>query len=118
MQELAKKFVGQECIVHTFDNNQIVGVLREVSEKGLLLERSGASEALNLDYVVRIREYPKKKNGRFDNNQIVGVLREVSEKGLLLERSGASEALNLDYVVRIREYPKKKNGRKKSIVMD
>lgn len=64
MQELAKKFVGQECIVHTFDNNQIVGILREVSEKGLLLERSGASEALNLDYVVRIREYPKKKNGR------------------------------------------------------
>lgn len=64
MRELAKGFAGKECIVLTFDNNQIAGTLKEVSEKGLLLERNGTTEAVNLDYVVRIREYPKKKNGR------------------------------------------------------
>lgn len=64
MRELAKGFAGKECIVSTFDNNNIVGTLKEVSEKGLLLERNGTTEAVNLDYVVRIREYPKKKNGR------------------------------------------------------
>lgn len=64
MRELAKDFAGKECIVWTFDNNQIVGTLKEVSEKGLLLERKGTTEAVNLDYVVRIREYPRGKNGR------------------------------------------------------
>lgn len=64
MRELAKGFTGKECIVWTFDNNQIVGTLKEVSEKGLLLERKGTTEAVNLDYVVRIREYPRGKSGR------------------------------------------------------
>ena len=30
----------------------------------LLVEKKGTLEAVNLDFVVRIREYPRKKNGK------------------------------------------------------
>ena len=65
MQELAKKFIGKECLVYAFDSNhQFSGVIKEVSDGALLLENSGSLEAINLDFVIRIREYPKNKNGK------------------------------------------------------
>ena len=64
MIELAKKFVGKECLIYSFDNNQIEGVIREVSDGALLIEKNGEPEAINLNFVIRIREYPKNKNGK------------------------------------------------------
>lgn len=64
MLKLAERFIEKECIVYTF-NSQLEGIIREVSESAVLIERSGGTvEAVNLDFVVRIREYPKKKNGK------------------------------------------------------
>ena len=63
MFELAKKFLDKECIIYTF-NSQITGIIKEVNEGGVLIEKSGASEAVNFDFIVRIREYPKNKNGK------------------------------------------------------
>ncbi len=63
MIELARSFIGKECIVYTF-NSQITGVVKEVSDGGLLLESNKTREIINLDFVVRIREYPKNKNGK------------------------------------------------------
>ncbi len=63
MFELAQKFIGTECIIYTF-NAQLTGVVKAVNEGGLLLEKNGATEAVNLDFIVRIREYPRKKNGK------------------------------------------------------
>lgn len=64
MLELAKSFIGKECIIYTFNNNQITGVIREVSNGGMLVEKNDVCEAINLDFVVRIREYPRNKNGK------------------------------------------------------
>lgn len=64
MIELAKKFIDKECIVYSFNGSQIVGTVKEVSESALMLENNGVLEAVNLDFIVRIREYPKKKNGK------------------------------------------------------
>ena len=64
MFELAKKFIGKECIIYTFNSAQYTGIIKEVNEGGLLLEKEGAQEALNFDYIVRIREYPRNKNGK------------------------------------------------------
>ncbi len=64
MFELAKKFIGRECIIYTFNSAQYTGTVTEVNEGGLLLEKEGAIEALNFDYIVRIREYPRNKNGK------------------------------------------------------
>ena len=62
MIALAKKFIGKECLVYSFDGGrQFEGVLTEVSEGAILLEKGGELEAINLDFVIRIREYPKNK---------------------------------------------------------
>lgn len=62
MVELAKRFVEKECIIYTF-NNQVEGVIKEISGNALMIEKKGMLEAINLDFVVRIREYPRNKKG-------------------------------------------------------
>jgi len=65
MKELAKRFIGKECIIASFDgNHQYEGMIKEVTDGAILVEKDGKVEALNLDFVMRIREYPKKKNGK------------------------------------------------------
>ena len=63
MLELAKRFIDKECIIYTF-NNQLEGVIKEISGNALMIEKKGMLEAVNLDFVVRIREYPRNKNGK------------------------------------------------------
>lgn len=67
MKELAKQFIGEECIVYTITSNDgsVQGIIKEISDSGLLIERkSGEQEIINLDFVTRIRQYPRKKNGK------------------------------------------------------
>jgi len=63
MLELAKRFIDKECIIYTF-NNQLEGVIKEISGNALMIEKKGMLEAVNLDFVVRIREYPRNKKGK------------------------------------------------------
>lgn len=64
MLELAKRFIGKECIIYSFDSGrQFEGVIKEVCDGAVLLEKNGATEAINLDFVIRIREYPRNKKG-------------------------------------------------------
>jgi len=65
MLELAKRFIGKECIISSFDgNHNFNGVIKEVSDGAVLVEKDGKLEAINLDYVIRIREYPLDKKGK------------------------------------------------------
>ena len=64
MKELAREFIGKECLIYSFNGNQLEGVVKDVREGALLLEKDGTLEAVNLDFVVRIREYPKNKKGK------------------------------------------------------
>ena len=67
MKELAKQFIGMECIIYTVTSNDasIQGVIKEVDDGGMVIEKNtGEKEIINLDFVTRIREYPRKKNGR------------------------------------------------------
>lgn len=63
MFELAQKFIDKECIIYTF-NSQVTGVIKEVNQGGIFVENGNTTEALNFDYIVRIREYPRNKNGK------------------------------------------------------
>lgn len=63
MLELAKSFIGKECMIYTI-TSQLSGVIKEVSGSAILLESGNTLEAVNLDFVVRIREHPRKKNGK------------------------------------------------------
>lgn len=66
MKELAEKFVGKECLVFTIASNSesVKGVIKEVTESGLLIEQKGTLQAVNLEYVTRIIELPTKSNGK------------------------------------------------------
>lgn len=65
MKELATKFIDKECIIYSFDgSHQYEGVIKEVTDGAILVEKDGKIEVLNLDFVIRIREYPRNKNGK------------------------------------------------------
>ena len=63
MTELAKRFIGKECLIYALDK-QFTGTIREVSEGAVLIENEGSTEAINLEFVLRIREYPRNKKGK------------------------------------------------------
>ena len=67
MKELTKRFIGEECIIYTITSNDgsVQGVIKEIDDGGIVIEKkTGELEIVNLDFVTRIREYPRKKNGR------------------------------------------------------
>lgn len=65
MIELAKKFIDKECLIYAFDSNHTFqGVIKEVSNGAVLIENGDTVEAINLDFVIRIREFPKNKKGK------------------------------------------------------
>ena len=65
MKELAQRFIDKECLIYSFDgSHQYEGVIKEVTDGAILVEKDGKIEMLNLDFVIRIREYPRNKNGK------------------------------------------------------
>ncbi|MBD5161860.1 MAG: hypothetical protein HDT14_07600 [Oscillibacter sp.] len=67
METLAKQFIGKECIIYTITSNDgsVQGTIREVGGGGMVLEDAqGQIQAVNLEYVTRIREYPRNKKGK------------------------------------------------------
>ena len=65
MHELLEKYLGQECIVYTMSNQQVAGTIDKIQDGWLsLTDEGGNGEALNLDYITRVRPVPRKKNGK------------------------------------------------------
>lgn len=67
METLAKNFIDKECIIYTITSSsgEIQGVIREVTGSGMLIEDpQGQQQAINLEYVTRIREFPRNKKGK------------------------------------------------------
>lgn len=67
MKELAERFIGKKCLVYTIasDSSAVNGVIKEVTGDGILVEGGdGNVQAVNLEYVTRIREWPKNSKGK------------------------------------------------------
>ena len=65
MKELAVRFLNKECLISSFDgNHSYEGIIKEVTDGAILLEKDGKTEILNLDFVMRIREYPRNNKGK------------------------------------------------------
>ena len=65
MKEIAWRFIDKECLISSFDgNHQYEGTIKEVTDGAILVEKEGKIEALNLDFIIRIREYPRNKKGK------------------------------------------------------
>lgn len=67
MEALARQFIGKECIIYTITSNDgsVQGTIKDVTSSGMLIEDTmGQLQAVNLEYVTRIREYPRNKKGK------------------------------------------------------
>ena len=66
MKELAKQFIGKECIVYTVTGSDgiVKGTTKDVADDGIIIERGDGIEAVNLEYVTCMREWPRNANGK------------------------------------------------------
>ena len=63
MKEAAKQFIGKDCYIYLL-SGEVAGTIRDVSDHAMLVETKTDTQLVNLDFVIRIREYPKNKNGK------------------------------------------------------
>ncbi len=67
MESFAKQFIGKECLIYIMSGSlsNVTGTIKEVQDGGMLVEGSDKQlQVINLEYVTRIMEYPRKKNGK------------------------------------------------------
>lgn len=64
MRTIAQRFIGKDVLMSTVGSGSFDGVLKEVSDNAAVLEKNGEEVVVNLDYVIRLREYPKNKKGK------------------------------------------------------
>lgn len=67
MNEMMKRFIDKEVIITVMNSDMSVveGFVREVNENWLVVETANAGlDMVNIEYITRIREYPRKANGK------------------------------------------------------
>ncbi len=64
MTEIINNFIGKECLIYTCTSAQITGVIRSCNDGWLQVEKNGVCELVNCEYIIRVREYPRNKNGK------------------------------------------------------
>jgi len=64
MNELVLNFIGKECIIYTYNGSQHLGTITAVKDNFIEITEKNNVEILNLDFILRIREHPKDKNGK------------------------------------------------------
>ena len=64
MRELALTYISKYGLIYTLSVGTVEGTIKEVKDKGLSIETPTGLEAINLDLVVSIREYPVNKKGK------------------------------------------------------
>lgn len=67
MNEMMRRFIDKEVIITTLNNDisMLEGFVREVNENWLVVETNEKGlDVVNIDYIIRIREYPRKPNGK------------------------------------------------------
>ena len=64
MFELAKRFIDKDCIIYSFDGSQQYGKIKEVTDNAILIEEKGELIVVNLEFIAKIKEYPKNKKGK------------------------------------------------------
>lgn len=69
MNEIIKNYLGKECIITTLSST-IAGTIESIEDNWISVQGKGGSEIINIDYISRIQEYPRKKNGK--KKMIVG----------------------------------------------
>jgi len=63
MLELAKRFIDKDVIIATL-NDTTVGKITEICDGGIMVEEKGRIEAVNVDFIISIKEYPVDSKGK------------------------------------------------------
>lgn len=61
MEAMAKQFVGKTCLVTIFGGSTVKGIICEVQDHALLMDKKGTTQIINLEFVTCIEEIPQKK---------------------------------------------------------
>ncbi|MGL4336038.1 MAG: DUF6897 domain-containing protein [Turicibacter sp.] len=63
MNEIIKNYVGKECIIYTL-SQQISGTIETIETNWIVVKTNSGEEIINVDFIIRIREYPLTKKGK------------------------------------------------------
>ncbi len=63
MLDIVTRFIGKRCMIYSY-NCQLSGVITEVSDGWISVDSGIDVEAVNLDYIIRIKDYPEKKKDK------------------------------------------------------
>lgn len=63
MSDMIKSFIGKECIIYTLQG-QVSGIIDTMEDNWITVKRMDSVEIINIEYINRIREYPKDKKGK------------------------------------------------------
>ena len=63
MNELVKGYIGKEVIIWAGNSSGINGTITKIEENWIEIEDKYGTQILNTDYISRIQEYPRNKNG-------------------------------------------------------
>ena len=64
MHTLIMNYIGKECVLTIPNQGSVAGVIKQIKENWVEIETAEGLEVVNLDYISRVREYPKNKNGK------------------------------------------------------
>lgn len=65
MTSVIEKFIGKDCYINLGSGGSADGVVKSVADGWLEIEsKDGQIQAVNVDYISRIREYPRNKKGK------------------------------------------------------
>ena len=68
MDEMIKQFIGKDVLIYTINDSSalIEGGVEAVNDGWVTLKgfESGETQLVNVEYITRVREYPKDKNGK------------------------------------------------------
>ncbi len=65
MSHIIEKFIGKDCLINLGSGSNADGTVKSVVDGWVEIEgKNGDLQAVNVDYICRIREYPKSKNGK------------------------------------------------------
>ncbi len=65
MTDKFEYYIGKECQIYTMNSQQVAGTILAIEDGWITLQNDKAQqEVINLDFVLRIREFPLNKRGK------------------------------------------------------
>ncbi len=64
MNDIINRYIGKDCLIYISNTSTLEGIIQSVNDNWIVVETKDGAETVNLDYIIRIKEYPLNKNGK------------------------------------------------------